>query len=142
MVITVGRFSGDHPEDVKVLGTVRQGRFNLHAVVIGVGEDAVLRKFVQAEGNKACFNCRGAAKFIQNLCKPRAIKLAFIAEAQPNLSTRTLSKTPSSVLPGWINLAAPQQIEQVRLPSACTSFPFIVSIIKKSVGLHKGKPAD
>ena len=43
-------FSGDHPEDVEVLGTVRQGQFNLHAVVVGIGEDAVLRKFVQAEG--------------------------------------------------------------------------------------------
>ena len=30
-------------EDVKVLWTVCQGQFNLHAVVIGVGEDAVLR---------------------------------------------------------------------------------------------------
>ena len=36
-------FSGDHPEDVEVLGTVGQGQFNLHAVVVGVGEDAVLR---------------------------------------------------------------------------------------------------
>jgi hypothetical protein len=29
-----------------------------------------------------------------------------------------------------INLVAPQQIKQARLLSACTSFPFIVSIIK------------
>ena len=40
--------AGDHPEDVEVLRTVCQGQFNLHAVVIGIGEDAVLRKFVQA----------------------------------------------------------------------------------------------
>jgi hypothetical protein len=33
----------------EVLRTVCQGKFNLHAVVIGIGEDAVLRKFVQAE---------------------------------------------------------------------------------------------
>ena len=57
-------FAGDHAEDVKVLRTVHDGQFNFHAVVIGIGEDAVLRKFVQAEGNKACFYCRGAAKFI------------------------------------------------------------------------------
>ena len=50
-------FSGDHPEDVEVLGTVSQGQFNLHGVVVGVGEDAVLRKFAQAEGNKACYYC-------------------------------------------------------------------------------------
>ena len=36
-------FAGDHPEDVEVLRTVREGQFNLHAVVIGIGEDAVLR---------------------------------------------------------------------------------------------------
>ena len=36
-------FAGDHPEDVEVLRTVCQGQFNLHAVVIGIGEDAVLR---------------------------------------------------------------------------------------------------
>ena len=41
--------AGDHPEDVAVLRTVCQGQFNLHAVVIGIGEDAVLRKSVQAE---------------------------------------------------------------------------------------------
>ena len=35
--------SGDHAEDVEVLGTVGQGQFNLHGVVVGVGEDAVLR---------------------------------------------------------------------------------------------------
>ena len=35
--------AGDHPEDVKVLRTVCQGQFNFHAVVIGIGEDAVLR---------------------------------------------------------------------------------------------------
>lgn len=29
--------------------------------------------------------------------------------------------------PGWINLAAPQQIEQVRLLSACTSFYDLVA---------------
>ena len=57
-------FAGDHLEDIKILRTVCQGQFNLHGVVVGVGEDAVLRKFVQAEGNKACFYCRGAAKFI------------------------------------------------------------------------------
>ena len=42
-------FAGDHPEDIKILRTVCQGQFNLHAVVVGVGEDAVLRKSVQAE---------------------------------------------------------------------------------------------
>ncbi len=36
-------FAGDHAEDVKVLRTVCQGQFNLHAVVVGIGEDAVLR---------------------------------------------------------------------------------------------------
>ena len=36
-------FAGDHPEDVEVLRTVCQGQFNLHGVVVGVGEDAVLR---------------------------------------------------------------------------------------------------
>ena len=30
-------------EDVKVLRTVCQRQFNLHAVVVGIGEDAVLR---------------------------------------------------------------------------------------------------
>ena len=35
--------AGDHAEDVEVLRTVREGQFNLHAVVVGVGEDAVLR---------------------------------------------------------------------------------------------------
>ena len=49
-VASVHVLAGDHPEDVEVLGTVGQGQFNLHAVVVGVGEDAVLRKFVQAEG--------------------------------------------------------------------------------------------
>ena len=29
--------------------------------------------------------------------------------------------------PGWINLAAPQQIERARLPSACTSFYALVA---------------
>ena len=48
-VARVHVFAGDHPEDVEVLGTVGQGQFNLHAVVVGIGEDAVLRKFVQAE---------------------------------------------------------------------------------------------
>ena len=35
-------FAGDHPEDVEVLRTVHDGQFNLHAIVVGVGEDAVL----------------------------------------------------------------------------------------------------
>ena len=35
--------AGDHPKDVKVLRTVRQRQFDFHAVVIGIGEDAVLR---------------------------------------------------------------------------------------------------
>ena len=33
---------GDHPEDVWVLRTICQGQLNLHAVVVGIGEDAVL----------------------------------------------------------------------------------------------------
>ena len=56
-VACIDVLAGNHPEDVKVLRTVCQGQFNLHAVVIGVGEDAVLRKFVQAKGNKDCFIC-------------------------------------------------------------------------------------
>ena len=63
-VARINILAGDHAEDVEVLGTVRERQFYLHAVIIGIGEDAVLRKFVQAEGNKACFYCRGAAKFI------------------------------------------------------------------------------
>ena len=35
-------FAGDHAEDVEVLRTVCQGQFNLHAVVVGISEDAVL----------------------------------------------------------------------------------------------------
>ena len=35
-------FAGDHLEDIEVLRTVREGQFNLHGVVIGIGEDAVL----------------------------------------------------------------------------------------------------
>ena len=42
-VARIDVFSGDHAEDVEVLGTVRQGQFYLHAVIIGIGEDAVLR---------------------------------------------------------------------------------------------------
>ena len=30
-------------------------------------------------------------------------------------------------MPGWINLAAPQQIERARLHSACTSFYALVA---------------
>ena len=41
-VARVDVFSGDHPEDVNVLRTVCQGQFYLHAVVIGISEDAVL----------------------------------------------------------------------------------------------------
>ncbi len=48
-VTSVHVLAGDHPEDAKALRTVCQGQFNFHAVVIGIGEDAVLRKFVQAE---------------------------------------------------------------------------------------------
>ena len=35
-------FAGDHLEDIKILRTVCQGQFNLHAVVVGISEDAVL----------------------------------------------------------------------------------------------------
>ncbi len=48
-VACIDVLAGDHAEDVKVLRTVCQGQFDFHAVVIGIGEDAVLRKFVQAE---------------------------------------------------------------------------------------------
>ena len=43
-------------------------------------------------------------RFSENLSKPRAIKRAFIAEAQPNISIRTLSKIPSSALPAFDKL--------------------------------------
>ena len=48
-VARVHVLAGDHPEDGDVLRTVRQRQFYLHAVVVGIGEDAVFRKFVQAE---------------------------------------------------------------------------------------------
>jgi hypothetical protein len=76
----------------EVLLTVCQGQFYLHAVVVGVSEDAVLRDVFYR--------------------KPLLLRCLF-----------------------WINLAAPQQIERVRLHSTCTSFPFIVSIIKMAVDL-------
>ena len=78
-------------EDVKVLRRVCQGLFYLHAVVIGIGEDAVPR---------------------------------YIFYRRPLLQRCLLC----------INLAVPHLIEQARLHSTCTSFPFIVSIIRKSVG--------
>ena len=93
-VARVHVLAGDHPEDGDVLRTVRQRQFYLHAVVVGIGEDAVFRKFVQAE------------------CK---VKLA-------------------------LTLLRRRQIYDPFFSAAC--FPFIVSIIRKSVGLHKGKPAD
>ena len=44
---------------------------------------------VQAECNEACFNCRGAAEYVPNWgqcsCKPSAMKLVSIAEAQPSM---------------------------------------------------------
>jgi len=46
--------AGDHSEDVEVLRTVRQGQFNLHAVVIGVGEDAVLRNVLDGGSFLEC----------------------------------------------------------------------------------------
>ena len=38
-------------EDPEVPGTIGQGQFYLHAVVVGIGEKAVLRKSVQTESN-------------------------------------------------------------------------------------------
>ena len=49
---------------------------------VGRQDNATL---VQGERNKACFNCRAAAKVIQSLCKVSAIKLALIAEPPPRL---------------------------------------------------------
>ena len=43
--------AGQVPEDPEVPGTVGQGQFNLHAVVVGIGKKAVLRKSVQTERN-------------------------------------------------------------------------------------------
>ena len=43
--------AGQVPEDPEVAGTVGQGQLNLHAVVVGIGEKAVLRKSVQTERN-------------------------------------------------------------------------------------------
>jgi len=60
-----------------------------------------------------------------------------LGNAQENLTLRSLTRIgvhEALVLVlrlFCINLAAPQQIEQARLHSTCTSFPFIVSIIKK-----------
>jgi hypothetical protein len=48
-VVCVHVLAGDYAEVVVVLRTICQGQFNLHAVVVGIGEDAVLRKSVQAE---------------------------------------------------------------------------------------------
>ena len=42
-VARVHVLAGDHPEDIEVLRTVCQGQFNLHGVVVGIGEDTVLR---------------------------------------------------------------------------------------------------
>ena len=35
--------AGQVPEDPEVPGTIGQGQFNLHAVVVGIGEKTVLR---------------------------------------------------------------------------------------------------
>ena len=45
-VARVDVFSGDHAEDVEVLGTVCQWQFYLHAVVIGVGGGHMERYFL------------------------------------------------------------------------------------------------
>ena len=42
-VACIDLFAGDHAEDGDVLRTVRQRQFYLHALIVGVGEDAVLR---------------------------------------------------------------------------------------------------
>ncbi len=72
-VACINVLEGDHPEDVKVLRTVCQGQFNLHAVVAGIGEDSVFQKISASRmQSKACFN---------------------YAEVSPDLSIHTLSKS-------------------------------------------------
>ena len=50
-VAHVDVLAGQVPEDPEVPWTVGQGQFCLHAVVVGIGEKAVLRKSVQTERN-------------------------------------------------------------------------------------------